>query len=157
VTCVASSDRQAKFSDFSNWGPEVAIIAPGTDIVAASIQDDQLATPRSGTSYAAPVVAGIMSIFVSYENINNNVAMVLDRLTRNALTDYITDVPQGTKNLFVQSGINNGNNEIPYAGAPPQELVLGNGPQATSAGTVNHITTQRQYCLLNALAHNLVR
>jgi len=152
VTCVAGCDRQARFVDSSDYGPEVAIIAPSELIESASHLGDNMLNKGSGTSYASPIVAGIMSVFVGFEHLNNNVGTVRDRLMRNSLSDYVTNVPAGTINKFAQSGIHNPTKggEVPYNGAPPQPLANGQDTAPVADEPPAHITTTRQYRLLKS-------
>lgn len=129
--CVASSDIDYKFStSFSNFGREVKMIAPGSEISSASIKSNKAYTWKSGTSMAAPCVAGAMAIYVSFEIIDSDVNKVYDRLVKNQLVGIISDVPSDppTANNFVNSGINSvlKHQHEPYYGAlsidhPPGE------------------------------------
>jgi serine protease len=60
VLSVASSDQQDKRSTFSNYGSTIDIIAPGSDILTTSYNDQYVAT--SGTSLASPIVAGAAAL-----------------------------------------------------------------------------------------------
>ncbi|KPM37675.1 hypothetical protein AK830_g8908 [Neonectria ditissima] len=127
--CVASSDIDYKFSTIfnnnpkfgSNYGREVKMIAPGSEISSSYNTDDRKYAWLSGTSMASPVVAGAMAIFVSFENLDNDVNKVWDRLVKNQLVGIISDVPSDppTANNFVNSGINSvlKNEHEPYYGA----------------------------------------
>ena len=60
VMAVASSDAEGRRSTFSTWGDHIAIAAPGERIVsAASTGGYQVNT---GTSFAAPFVAGVAAL-----------------------------------------------------------------------------------------------
>ena len=65
-TCVASSryvDQDDHFSSFSNYGADVDIMAPGG--CDQTINGSGQSVTVSGTSYAAPLVAGGLAIFGS--------------------------------------------------------------------------------------------
>ncbi|KNC84199.1 hypothetical protein SARC_03588 [Sphaeroforma arctica JP610] len=62
---VAASDPYDRFASYSNFGPCVDIIAPGTDITSAS--KDGSTIVYSGTSMAAPLVAGVAATIWSQE------------------------------------------------------------------------------------------
>ena len=62
VLLVGSVNDRDEKSSFSNYGPHVTLAAPATDVLVATIinQKTQGYQFASGTSYAAPQVAGIM-------------------------------------------------------------------------------------------------
>jgi len=59
VAAATPSDEEA---GYSNYGPCVDIFAPGSEIVAAGILSDTSTTVKSGTSMAAPHVAGYVAV-----------------------------------------------------------------------------------------------
>ncbi len=73
VIAVASVNRDNARSDFSNYGDWADVAAPGTDIFSTwnghtkdnYAADSTLYTSMSGTSMAAPVVAGICALYMS--------------------------------------------------------------------------------------------
>ena len=60
VGATAFSDGRAFFS---NWGPETDVVAPGQDVLGADLGGGY--SPGSGTSYAAPHVAGLVGLVLS--------------------------------------------------------------------------------------------
>ncbi|WP_179759015.1 S8 family peptidase [Hoeflea halophila] len=86
VITVSATDRDDNRAKFSNWGPQVDIAAPGVDVLSLRAQktdllaliDDVAYEPgegivgqsrayfrASGTSFAAPIVAGTASLILS--------------------------------------------------------------------------------------------
>ena len=63
VTAIGSSNRFDNVSGFSNSGPEVWVCAPGEDILGCDLGNGY--TTSSGTSFAAPHVAGVAALLVS--------------------------------------------------------------------------------------------
>jgi len=63
VIAVAATDRQGALAATSNRGPEVAIAAPGADILTTTLAAGY--GLRGGTSFAAPMVAGAMAALMS--------------------------------------------------------------------------------------------
>jgi hypothetical protein len=57
VVSVAAVDREGRRAGFSNYGPSVDVAAPGVDILVSST--DRRYHLKEGTSYSAPIVAGI--------------------------------------------------------------------------------------------------
>jgi len=62
VIAVGSCDAAGRRSSFSTWGEHVALCAPGERIVTAAMKGYQRS---SGTSFAAPFVAGVAALLVS--------------------------------------------------------------------------------------------
>ncbi|MFE2442094.1 S8 family peptidase [Streptomyces melanosporofaciens] len=61
---VGSTDRADRRSGFSNWGPGIDLFAPGDRIVSASNTSDTATRTLSGTSMAAPHVAGAAALYL---------------------------------------------------------------------------------------------
>lgn len=63
---VANTTNRDELSDGSNWGSEtVHLAAPGTDLRGPGVDAHDSYRTRSGTSYAAPVVAGAAGLVMS--------------------------------------------------------------------------------------------
>ncbi len=64
---VGAYGRDGKFSDFSNYGPAVDLLAPGEDIASLSGKYEQQGSLiiASGTSHAAPHVAGAAALYLA--------------------------------------------------------------------------------------------
>ncbi|MEF8837652.1 MAG: S8 family serine peptidase [Candidatus Bipolaricaulota bacterium] len=63
VFTVGSVNKSGKVSSFSNYGPELELVAPGADVLSYR-PGGNLAT-GSGTSFAAPHVAGTAALILS--------------------------------------------------------------------------------------------
>lgn len=59
---VAATDRRDEMASFSYYGPNIDIAAPGDDILSTSLASY---TAVSGTSFSAPVVAGVAALLLS--------------------------------------------------------------------------------------------
>ncbi|KAF2153966.1 subtilisin-like protein [Myriangium duriaei CBS 260.36] len=106
-TCVASCGKSYTWSKFSNYGPEVKFIAPGNRIRSNSHKDANRREEMSGTSMAAPAVAGGMAIVIGHEGINSDPDKVVERLRKNGVPDVIKGVPRSVPNLLFDTGIRN--------------------------------------------------
>jgi subtilisin family serine protease len=83
-----------KRSTFSNWGPEVAVVAPGLNVVSAVSREqcanwvcvpDQPYAVASGTSFAAPMVTALAALIVS-KNPFLSPTVVRQMITRTAVS-----------------------------------------------------------------------
>lgn len=95
---VASTDRADSRSGFSNWGSCVDIFAPGSSIVSASYLSNTGTSTLSGTSMAAPHVAGAIALFGHPTPVDS-----LGRLMALATQGVVKDV-QGSPNLLLFNG-----------------------------------------------------
>jgi subtilisin family serine protease len=82
-------------SDFYNrrygaYGKCIDIFAPGTNLDSASAKDDNSVITAAGTSGSAPLVSGVIALFLSNERnyrVNEVENVLIEAATRNLLTD----------------------------------------------------------------------
>ncbi|KAG9199918.1 hypothetical protein G6514_007818 [Epicoccum nigrum] len=100
--CVASVASNDARSSFSNHGAAVDIFAAGTSVVSTYYRSDTDAATLSGTSMAAPHVAGLVSYLRGVEGAATAAAVrerVLELATRGRVTDT-----QNSVNLLAYNG-----------------------------------------------------
>lgn len=102
ITVAASDDQDAQ-ADFSNFGDKVDLYAPGVDITSSVIGGDDASDTFSGTSMAAPHVAGAAALFLA-NNPEATPAEVAEALTTAATPDKITNPSEGTPNKLLFTG-----------------------------------------------------
>jgi subtilisin family serine protease len=97
---VAASDVSDTFAYFSNYGPCVDLVAPGVGITSDWYTAETSTAALSGTSMAAPHVAGLIASLLT--NGYKSPAEVAYLLKSGAVSSTVTSAPAGTPNLLVQ-------------------------------------------------------
>lgn len=121
---VGSTAQGDSRSSFSNYGNCVDIFAPGSNITSTSQSGGS--TTMSGTSMAAPHVAGVAALYLA-GNPNASPSQVEQALESNATTNAVSN-PAGSPNLLVYSRF--GGTPPP----PPGDNVLENGTPVSGLG-----------------------
>lgn len=96
---VASIDSNWQRSTFSDYGPEVDIFAPGRGVKSAWPTGDNAYGLLTGTSHAAPHVAGVALYLLALEG--GDAASVTKRILELATKDRLPDT-KGSENLVVR-------------------------------------------------------
>lgn len=97
---VAATDTADTRAVFSNYGSAVDLFAPGVDINSAWVTDDASTTLKSGTSSAAPFVAG-MAARVLQANPAASPADVSQAIIGSAVANKVVDAGIGSPNLLL--------------------------------------------------------
>jgi subtilisin family serine protease len=98
---VAASAVNDSRAGFSNYGPCVDLFAPGSGILSAASTGDTDSIIMSGTSMAAPHVAGVAALYLE-QNPTASPAQVKSAILGNATLNRITDT-RGTPNRLLYS------------------------------------------------------
>lgn len=102
---VGAIDEAWKMASFSNFGPEVDILAPGVQISSTWIGSTTATSTLSGTSQAAPHVAGLALYLAAFENINSPSELIA-RIKALGTRDKATGLKGDTVNLVAHNGDN---------------------------------------------------
>ena len=100
---VGATDITDTFASFSNFGTCVDINAPGVNITSAWIGSNTATNTISGTSMAAPHVAGAAALYLQ-ANPTAPPLQVRNALVSNATSNVIRSIGPGTPNLLLYSG-----------------------------------------------------
>jgi subtilisin family serine protease len=100
---VAACNKNYQRWAYSNWGSTVDIFAPGQEVTVASATGTNASRISSGTSEAAPVVAGVVAYLLALEG-PRTPAEIKTRLEELAIKDKITDTKE-VPNLLLYNGI----------------------------------------------------
>ena len=99
VIGVGASTSSDNFASFSNWGSCVDTIAPGAGITSAWIGSAGATANLSGTSMAAPHVAGMAARFMQ-RNPGIGASGILSELSGQEDSPSVSDAPSGTASLL---------------------------------------------------------
>jgi subtilisin family serine protease len=99
VGAIGQNDARASFS---NYGSLLDVFAPGVNILSAWIGSTTATNTISGTSMAAPHVAGLVAYLIALEGSKSPAAMS-QRIQALATPNKVTDT-QGSPNLIAYNG-----------------------------------------------------
>lgn len=133
---VGSTANGDSRSSFSNYGNCLDIYAPGSNITSAWYNSNSSTNTISGTSMAAPHVAGVAALYLD-ENNNLSTSQVESLLNSRASSNKVTDAKSGSPNkmlfaLAADTGC--GNN------CPVDETELTNNQGLSVSGAQGSIT-----------------
>lgn len=101
ITVGSTTNTDAR-SSFSNFGTCVNIFAPGSNITAAWSTSNTATNTISGTSMAAPHVAGVAALYLA-NNPSATPAQVTQAILNNASTGKLSSIGTGSPNLLLFS------------------------------------------------------
>ncbi|KAM0330663.1 hypothetical protein ACHAQA_003614 [Verticillium albo-atrum] len=103
LTVGAITSAWREDTSYSNFGPSVDILAPGTDVLSAWIGSTTATNTITGTSMAAPHVAGLAVYLAAFENINTPTALTA-RIKALGTSGRVTGIRGGSPNLVAYNG-----------------------------------------------------
>lgn len=130
VCTVGATDIDDKFAEYSNFGPLVDILAPGTDIISTWPGGDTVGyfpplSPNtcmltlrentiSGTSMATPHVTGLAAYLLGLGSAPRDPQELCSYIGKTALSGFISGVPSTTVNLLANNGATSSNGTGAY-------------------------------------------
>jgi hypothetical protein len=99
---VGATDPADTRAYFSNFGPAVDVFAPGVSIPSASYLSDTAVGVKSGTSMAAPYVAGVAALYLEQHG-DRPPAEVRDAIVAAATAGVVIDPGLGSPNELLYS------------------------------------------------------
>ncbi|MFE9632866.1 S8 family peptidase [Streptomyces sp. NPDC006463] len=99
---VGATDAADRRAPFSNYGRCVDLSAPGVSVTSAWKGSATATARASGTSMAAPHVAGVAALVLA-DGTAKTPSQVSQTLVRSAVRDRITALPPGTPNLLLHT------------------------------------------------------
>ena len=109
VAATAEADERALYS---NYGPCVDLFAPGNAVTSAGISSDSATRVLSGTSMAAPLVAGVAAMYRA-ANPSANPATVAQAINNAVTTGVVTNIDGTSPNKLMYSWLTGGPSPTP--------------------------------------------
>lgn len=96
---VGATDKRDQRASFSNWGSCVDIFAPGVDITSAWHTSNSKTNTISGTSMAAPHVAGVAALWLQTDSELGTTAL-FNKLVSDGVGDRVKDSKRSPNTLL---------------------------------------------------------
>ncbi len=131
VTVGSTTSSDAR-SSFSNYGTCLDIYAPGSSIKSAWYTSNSATNTISGTSMAAPHVAGVAALYLN-ETPSMSPTQVTSMLSSRASSNKVSDPKTGSPNALLYSLAGTGGCE-PDCPPPPSDTELFDEQSVSTAG-----------------------
>jgi len=136
---VGSTTNTDARSSFSNFGTCLDIFAPGSSITSAWYTTNTATNTISGTSMAAPHVAGVAALYLQ-NNLSASPSTVGGAITGGASVNKLTSIGTGSPNLLLYSLISGGSPTPTPTPTPTPgggELIVNGGFEGSVSPWVN--------------------
>jgi len=100
---VGASDQSNTRASFSNYGPCNAIFAPGVATISASHRSDGGSSSKSGTSMAAPMVAGVTALLFEQDG-TRTPEKIRELLRTRSTKEALKSLREGDPNMLLNAG-----------------------------------------------------
>ncbi len=142
VICVgAVDDNYARWVNDkknigSGFGSKITVWAPGLEL--PSYANNGKGGLFTGTSYSAPLVAGVVATYYGWEGTAMNAGKAIERLIANAEDGLLSGIKAKSPNKLANNGYQKAgsNDDKPYLDAPP----MGQNPQPAAPSTTAQTT-----------------
>lgn len=140
IITVGSSDSGDTFSEFSDYGKCVSVVAPGRAIISLGYDSDVALAAMSGTSMASPHVTGVVALILqAYPNAT--LAQVRAMLECTATQGVLTSLPNQTPDMLLYSSPRGFLQRCVPAGDIGEAAVPSASPAGSSSGTTSQPST----------------
>ncbi|OMJ18211.1 Subtilisin-like protease [Smittium culicis] len=102
VLSVGSTDYTDSLQSTTNFGKCVDLYAPGVNVQFASHLNDFGSRTNTGTSFSAPLVAGICANILA-DNPKYNLDQIKEKLLSISVKNRINKIPENTVNILAQA------------------------------------------------------
>jgi len=101
---AGATDRFDNRASFSDFGSLITVFAPGRAVYTASHTSDTAADSVSGTSFAAPLTAGVAALLLQQEPYASQ-SRIKDILVRSSTEGFLGDIGSGSANRLLYSRV----------------------------------------------------
>jgi subtilisin family serine protease len=121
VICVGGITKAYEKAPTSKYGTGVTLFAPSEELKGPSIKSGFAFATDSGTSFAAPALAAVASVFMSFEGITDNVRKVVQRLEQNWHAGVLVDTTRNPArpDILLHTGMEHPNRDANYSHVGP--------------------------------------
>lgn len=140
VIAVGAMDAQGEVADFSTFGEQVSFIAPGVDVYSASLDSGYAFS--TGTSHAAPFVAGVVALLKSYARERGKI--LPDSAVKHVLKQSSDKVNRHFKHRKAGYGRLNAADALRYLEFTLSQRRQGHGEGRREAESRDHFSNERR-------------